>query len=328
MDRIGHMLHLDLHGLAGSGHQHLYAGIHPVGLADLLLQRVGATLLGDQRGKRPRSIKLGVHQRDHGLGSEHRQQGHIIRVPLDQFVPKQALCVRWRNNDVYRADLSYGAWIKVTVRLIVQRDAICTIFPDNETRFPLAPGRTDQRPGRRSQRHVPHVDLFLTSPIQLGDVCKANRPRQRGSRRASHDGHVRAPLKKRLERRLVTVIVNAHRQQNHIRLLCHRVQVNRRILSVDPLLTLVDKVESTERQAPDQPGVDKQAGVCLIQADLPRVSFVACVREGLGTSHGGGRPAIHGPRAAHACAVPRAWHLVWNGSTHRQHCSSGSRCVK
>mmetsp|Transcript_5212 Transcript_5212/g.14908 ORF Transcript_5212/g.14908 Transcript_5212/m.14908 type:complete len:214 (-) Transcript_5212:67-708(-) len=209
-----------------------------------------------------------------------------------------------------------------------QRDAICTIFPDNETRFPLAPGRTDQRPGRRSQRHVPHVDLFLTSPIQLGDVCKANRPRQRGSRRASHDGHVRAPLKKRLERRLVTVIVNAHRQQNHIRLLCHRVQVNRRILSVDPLLTLVDKVESTERQAPDQPGVDKQAGVCLIQADLPRVSFVACVREGLGTSHGGGRPAIHGPRAAHACAVPRAWHLVWNGSTHRQHCSSGSRCVK
>mmetsp|Transcript_5212 Transcript_5212/g.14907 ORF Transcript_5212/g.14907 Transcript_5212/m.14907 type:complete len:258 (-) Transcript_5212:444-1217(-) len=119
MDRIGHMLHLDLHGLAGSGHQHLYAGIHPVGLADLLLQRVGATLLGDQRGKRPRSIKLGVHQRDHGLGSEHRQQGHIIRVPLDQFVPKQALCVRWRNNDVYRADLSYGAWIKVTVRLIV-----------------------------------------------------------------------------------------------------------------------------------------------------------------------------------------------------------------
>ena len=119
MDRIGHMLHLDFHGLAGSGHQHLYAGIHPVGLADLLLQRVGATLLGDQRGKRPRSIKLGVHQRDHGLGSEHRQQGHIIRVPLDQFVPKQALCVRWRNNDVYRADLSYGAWIKVTVRLIV-----------------------------------------------------------------------------------------------------------------------------------------------------------------------------------------------------------------
>lgn len=119
MDRIGHMLHLDFHGLAGSGHQHLYAGIHPVGLADLLLQHVGATLLGDQRGKRPRSIKLGVHQRDHGLGSEHRQQGHIIRVPLDQFVPKQALCVRWRNNDVYRADLSYGAWIKVTVRLIV-----------------------------------------------------------------------------------------------------------------------------------------------------------------------------------------------------------------
>lgn len=30
MDLIGHMLHLDLHGLAGSGHQHLYAGIHPV----------------------------------------------------------------------------------------------------------------------------------------------------------------------------------------------------------------------------------------------------------------------------------------------------------